>query len=35
MELINPLVQSYAESLSSPEDDLLNEIHDYTLKNHS
>ena len=35
MELINPLVQSYAESLSSPEDDLLKEINDFTLKNHS
>jgi predicted O-methyltransferase YrrM len=35
MELINPLVQCYAESLSSPEDDLLKEINDFTLKNHS
>jgi caffeoyl-CoA O-methyltransferase len=35
MELINPLVQSYAENLSSPEDDLLKEINDFTLKNHS
>jgi predicted O-methyltransferase YrrM len=35
MELINPLVQSYAESLSSPEDDLLKEVNDFTLKNHS
>jgi len=35
MELVNPLVQSYAESLSSPEDDLLKEINDFTLKNHS
>ena len=35
MELINPLVQSYAESLSSPEDDLLKEINEFTLKNHS
>jgi len=35
MELINPLVQSYAESLSSPEDDLLQEINNFTLNNHS
>jgi predicted O-methyltransferase YrrM len=35
MELINPLVQSYAESLSSPEDDLLKEINNFTLNNHS
>jgi caffeoyl-CoA O-methyltransferase len=35
MELINPLVQSYAESLSSSEDDLLKEINDFTQKNHS
>jgi len=35
MELISPLVQSYAESLSSPEDDLLKEINNFTLNNHS
>jgi caffeoyl-CoA O-methyltransferase len=35
MELINPLVQQYAEALSTPEDDLLREINLFTAKNHS
>jgi caffeoyl-CoA O-methyltransferase len=35
MELINPLVQSYAESLTTQEDVLLKEINEFTLKNHS
>jgi predicted O-methyltransferase YrrM len=34
MELINPLVQAYAEKLTSPEDALLHEIADQTYKNH-
>ena len=34
MELINPLVQEYAERFSSPEDALLKEIADFTYKNH-
>ncbi len=34
MELINPLVQQYAESYSSPEDKLLKEVNDYTLQHH-
>lgn len=35
MELINPQVQSYAESFSSREDELLHEIDEWTLKNHA
>jgi predicted O-methyltransferase YrrM len=35
MDLINPLVQSYAENFSSSEDDLLKEINDWTLKHHT
>lgn len=35
MELINPLVQSYAEQFTSPEDELLKEIADYTTQHHS
>ncbi len=34
MELINPLVQQYAEKFSSPEDALLKEVADYTRTNH-
>jgi predicted O-methyltransferase YrrM len=34
LELINPLVQTYAEHFSSGEDDLLKEINAWTLKNH-
>ncbi len=35
MDLIHPSVQSYAESFSSPEDDLLKKVNEFTLKNHS
>jgi caffeoyl-CoA O-methyltransferase len=35
LELINPGVQVYAEQFSSKEDELLKEINDWTLKNHS
>ncbi len=35
MELINPEVQSYAEHFSSKEDELLQEINEWTLKNHT
>jgi len=34
MEIINPLVQAYAEKKSSPEDELLREIADFTRANH-
>ena len=34
MELINPLVQEYAENFSSPEDALLKEVADFTISNH-
>ena len=34
MELIHPKVQQYAEQFSSPEDDLLNEINDWTVNHH-
>lgn len=34
MELINPIVQAYAEQFSSAEDELLQEINDWTVKNH-
>jgi len=34
MELINPLVQQYAEAYSTPEDDLLQEVNIFTAKNH-
>ena len=35
MELINPIVQEYAEKFSSPEDPLLKEVADFTNTNHS
>ena len=35
MELINPLVEQYAEAFTTPEDDLLREINLFTAKNHS
>jgi caffeoyl-CoA O-methyltransferase len=35
LELINPSVQSYAEHFSSKEDELLQEINAWTLKNHT
>lgn len=34
LELINPQVQQYAERYSSQEDELLKEIHDYTVQHH-
>jgi caffeoyl-CoA O-methyltransferase len=34
LELINPLVQEYAEKFSSAEDVLLKEVSDYTIANH-
>ena len=34
MDLINPLAQQYAEAYSSPEDELLKEINDFTVQNH-
>ncbi len=34
MELINPIVQEYAEKFSSPEDALLKEVADFTNANH-
>jgi predicted O-methyltransferase YrrM len=35
VELINPLVQEYAEKFSSAEDALLKEVNDFTMQNHS
>lgn len=34
MDIIHPRIQAYAETFSSPEDDLLKEIADFTEKNH-
>lgn len=34
MDLINPEVQVYAEKYSSPEDELVREVSEYTLANH-
>lgn len=34
MELIDPKVQQYAEDYSSPEDDLLRQVNEYTLQHH-
>ncbi len=34
LELINPLVEVYAEKYSSAEDALLREVHEYTLQHH-
>ena len=34
MELIYPQIQQYAENFSSPENELLKEVADYTLQNH-
>ncbi len=34
MELINPSVQEYAEAFSSPEDQLVHEVNEYTLQQH-
>jgi caffeoyl-CoA O-methyltransferase len=35
LELINPLVNAYAETHSSPEDALLKEVNDFTMQHHS
>jgi caffeoyl-CoA O-methyltransferase len=35
VELIHPLVESYAEKISSPEDALLKEVNDFTMQHHS
>ena len=35
MELVNPLVEAYAEKISSPEDALLKEINEFTTNHHS
>src|SRR5688572_19735037 len=35
LELVNPLVNSYAEAHSSPEDALLREVNDFTMKHHA
>ena len=35
VELFHPLLQKYAEDYSSPEDELLKEINEYTLHHHS
>jgi len=35
LELINPKAEAYAGNFSSPEDDLLHEINNWTLQNHS
>ncbi len=34
MDIIHPRIQAYAETFSSPEDDLLKEVADFTEKNH-
>lgn len=35
LDLINPIVQEYAEKYSSPEEALLKEVNDFTMQNHS
>ena len=35
LDLINPLVQQYAEDYSSSQDDLLKEINDFTVRHHA
>jgi caffeoyl-CoA O-methyltransferase len=35
MDLIHPQVQAYAENFSTPEDDLLKQVADFTFKNHA
>jgi caffeoyl-CoA O-methyltransferase len=35
LELVNPLVNAYAEAHSSPEDALLKEVNDFTMQHHS
>ena len=34
MEILNPVAQAYAERFTSPEDPLLKEVSEFTLKNH-
>lgn len=34
LDIVNPLVQSYAEQFTSEEDDLLKEINEWTVNNH-
>ena len=34
MEIVDPVVQQYAEKYTSPEDDLLQEIACFTIENH-
>jgi predicted O-methyltransferase YrrM len=34
VDIIHPRIQAYAETFSSPEDDLLKEVSEFTLKNH-
>jgi len=35
MEIVNPLAQQYAESFTTPDDALLQEVTDYTLQHHA
>lgn len=35
MDLVHPEIQIYAEAISSKENDLLNEVHQFTLQNHT
>jgi len=35
LELVHPQIQLYAEAISSKENDLLNEVHQFTLQNHT
>ena len=35
MDLVHPQIQLYAEAISSKENDLLNEVHQFTLQNHT
>jgi caffeoyl-CoA O-methyltransferase len=35
LDIIHPQIQEYAEHLSTPEDELLHEINDYTLQHHA
>ncbi len=35
VELVNPLAETYAEKISSPEDALLKEVNDFTMQHHS
>jgi predicted O-methyltransferase YrrM len=35
LDLVHPQIQLYAEAISSKENDLLNEVHQFTLQNHT